>query len=430
MNFLKTSLLSGISTVVKLLSNFVINKIIAIYIGPSGIALIGQFQNFLGIITTIGNGAINSGVTKYVAEYSKTDEKKRNDLIHSAFIISAIFSLVVGGTIFLSSNFLSSWILKSEEFDKVFKLLGAALFFININTILLSILNGMKKIKLFITINITSSLFSLVITSLLTILYGLFGAILAMVIVQGIILLITLPLALKKLDFKFQFKKVKYNIHYKNLLNFSLMTIVSVVSVSLTQIFIRSYLVDTFSMAEAGYWQSVWMISNMYLMILTTAFSTYYLPRMSELNQPQELRQEIISGNKIILPFVLLTALVIYLLRDFIIIILFTPEFMGMRKLFLYQLIGDFLKMASWTLSYLLIAKAMTKSFIITEILFSFSFYGLSVWLTQMNGLIGVTQAHALNYFGYLITMIVLFSKILFIQEEKHSKVKKKISSL
>ena len=35
MNFLKTSLLSGISTIVKMLSGIVINKIIAIYIGTS-----------------------------------------------------------------------------------------------------------------------------------------------------------------------------------------------------------------------------------------------------------------------------------------------------------------------------------------------------------------------------------------------------------
>ena len=85
-----------------------------------------------------------------------------------------------------------------------------------------------------------------------------------------------------------------------------------------------------------------------------------------------------------------------------------------MRSLFLFQMIGDFFKMASWTLAFLMIAKAMTRTFIITEILFSLSFYGLTVWLTHMNGLIGVTQAYAANYFVYLILMIVLFSKMLF----------------
>lgn len=208
MNFLKTSLLSGISTIFKMLSSLIINKIIASYVGPAGIALIGQFQNFLVLVTTIGNGAINSGVTKYVAEYNESDDKRRNDVINAGFIITIIFSIIVGGIIFFGGPYFSTWILKSEEYEKIFMLLGITLIFINLNTVFLSIINGLKKIKLFIFINISSSLLSLIITSLLTICYGLYGALLSMIIVQGIILLITVPLALIKVEFKFQFVKV------------------------------------------------------------------------------------------------------------------------------------------------------------------------------------------------------------------------------
>src|SRR4051812_17943671 len=115
MNFIKTSMFSALSTCIKLASGLVINKIIAVYIGPAGIALIGQFQNFLDVIITIGNGAINSGVTKYVAEYNESDEKKRNGVISASFIITAIFSLIIGATIFFGSTFFSTWILKSED---------------------------------------------------------------------------------------------------------------------------------------------------------------------------------------------------------------------------------------------------------------------------------------------------------------------------
>jgi polysaccharide transporter, PST family len=416
MNFLKTSILSAISTIIKLASGLIINKVIAITIGPAGIALIGQFQNFVGIITTIGKGAINSGVTKYVAEYHETDENKLNDVISASLIITTISSLTVGVVIFCGSIYFSMWILKTTEHSLVFKLLGVLLIFISFNTLLMSIINGLKKIKLFISINISSSLLSLVITSLLTIKYGVSGALIATVIIQAIILLVTLPIALKKLDFKFHFNRNVNKIHYQKLFSFSLMAIVSVISVSGTQILIRNLLIDNFSIEEAGYWQSVWMISSMYLMVLTTAFSTYYLPKLSELKGHYELRKEILSGYKIIIPFVLITTFLIYLLRDFIILVLFAPEFSEMRTLFLFQMIGDFFKMTSWTLAFLMIAKAMTRTFIFTEIIFAMSFYGLTVWLTHMNGLIGVTIAYAVNYFVYLIVMIILFSKILFIK--------------
>ncbi|MEK4083018.1 O-antigen translocase [Psychrobacillus sp. FSL K6-1415] len=418
MNFFKTSLLSGLSTVIKLLSGLIVNKVVAVYIGPAGIALIGQFQNFLSIITTFGNGAISSGVTKYVAEFHETDIKRRNDFISASFIITFIFSVICGVLLFLGSSFLSEWILKTVEFSKVFKLLGITLILISFNIILLSIINGIKKIKLFIAINICSSILSLFVTSFLTIFTGLFGALLSMIIVQSIVIVITLPLVKKKLDLQFNM-----NIHiekeiFKKLLAFSLMAIVSVLSVSISQIAIRNHLIKEFSLEEAGRWQSVWMISTMYLMVMTTAFSTYYLPKLSELQESSEIRKEIFSGYKIILPFTLITALMIYFLRDFIITILFTPEFIEMRSLFAFQLIGDFLKMTSWSLAFLMIAKAMTKTYIITEIICSISFYIITIILTKNNGLIGVTQAYALNYLAYLIIMIWLFKSTLFKRSE------------
>jgi PST family polysaccharide transporter len=418
MNFFKTIILSGISTIIKLLSWLVINKIIAVHIGPTGIALIGQFQNLLNIILTFGNGAISNGVTKYVAEYSGVDEKKKNDLISAAFVISYICSLLIGIITFIGSSHFSIWIFKTIEYHSIVKLLGITLTLISTNTILLSIINGLKKIKLFILINIVNSLLSLIITSLLTILYGLFGALLSLVIVQSIILFITLPLVVKKIDYTFAFKSIE-KFHYRRLLAFSLMTLVSIVIGSLTQILVRNHIINQFSIKEAGYWQSVWMISSMNLMIFSTALSTYYLPKLSELQKDEELRNEIVEGYKIILPLVFISAFCIFILRDFIIFNLFTPEFSAMKSLFAFQLIGDFLKMASFSLAFLMISKAMTKTFIFTEFIFSFSFYILTVVFVNMNGLEGVTHAYALNYLLYLVTMLVLFRRIIFLKKNK-----------
>jgi PST family polysaccharide transporter len=192
------------------------------------------------------------------------------------------------------------------------------------------------------------------------------------------------------------------------------MTIVAVTSGSITQILIKNHIINNFSIVQAGYWQSVWMISTMYLLIITTAFSTYYLPRLSELHIHSELRKEIMAGYKVILPFVFIAASSIYLLRDIIIVILFTPEFNSMRNLFAYQLIGDFFKMASWSLAFLMIAKAKIKLYIITEITFSISLYILTIVFVNIYGLVGVTHAYALNNFFYLITMSIIFKDIIF----------------
>jgi len=88
--------------------------------------------------------------------------------------------------------------------------------------------------------------------------------------------------------------------------------------------------------------------------------------------------------------------------------------------LFLYQLIGDVLKIASWLLSFMMIAKAMTKEFLITEVVSISLFLILSLCFFNNYGVLGLTYAYAINYAIYLIMMIVLFRKLLF---KKHKPI-------
>ncbi|MGE4416327.1 MAG: O-antigen translocase, partial [Marinobacterium sp.] len=76
MTLIKTSLLNGIAVVIKMLTLLGLNKILAIYVGPAGYAALGQFQNAVQMITTLASGAINTGVTKYTAEYHEDEAKQ------------------------------------------------------------------------------------------------------------------------------------------------------------------------------------------------------------------------------------------------------------------------------------------------------------------------------------------------------------------
>lgn len=106
--------------------------------------------------------------------------------------------------------------------------------------------------------------------------------------------------------------------------------------------------------------------------------------------------------------------LVIYLLRDFIVWLLFTDDFKPMVELFKWQLVGDVIKITAWLLSYLMLAKAMTKAFMLTEVLFSITFILLSVLFIESYGLVGMTYAYTLNYTFYLIVMLLVTRKTIF----------------
>ncbi|GMM89471.1 O-antigen translocase [Vibrio fortis] len=412
MNLIKTSFLSLIATVIKILVGLVINKAIAMFIGPSGLALIGQFRNFTQMSMTVATGAINSGVTKYVAEYG-SEREKNEVLISTSLIITISCSVITGILLSLFSGQLSVSILDDISYQYVFFIFGLTVILFSLNQLILSILNGLREIKKYILINVIQSLSALFFTTILIYFFGIDGALVALVTNQSVVLVIVAFILRKHKILKGKKLIIGFDkTEAKKLIKFSAMALTSAAMVPMSHIFIRKYIVENINWEAAGYWQAMWYISTMYLMVVTTALSTYFLPKFSELSDKRLIKNEIINGYKLIIPLVIAMAGVIYLLKDFIIWFLFTKEFEPMRELFRWQLVGDFFKLASWLISFLMISKAMMKEFIITEIIFSISFVVFSILFINEFGLIGVTYAHVINYILYFITVYFVTRKI------------------
>ena len=392
-------------------AGLIISKAVAVYVGPSGLAMVGQFQNFSQLVITLAQGGINSGVTKYTAEYGK-DEKRIPILFSTASKISFFSSLVVGAGIVVFSQYASLHFLKSEDYSYIFVIFGFTIVLFVINSLLLSILNGLKEVKTWIMVNIIQSVYSLIFTTLLIVWLGLDGALIAFVTNQSVILLIVLWMLRKHPIIKSENFKEKFNTpEAKKLVGFSAMAITSAITVPISHLIVRDYIGETLSWEDAGYWQAIWYISTMYLMVVTSTLSIYYLPKLSEITEKSELRKELWQGYKIIIPIVIVIAVGVFALKDFIIWLLFTEDFTPMRELFFWQLVGDVVKLAAWLIAYLMLAKAMIRTFIATEICFSLSFVALSIWFLYQYGLVGMSYAFAVNYTLYLVVMIVVTRK-------------------
>ncbi len=406
MTLIKTSILSLIATFFKMLSGLVINKAVAVYIGPAGLALIGQFQSFSQIALIAAQGAINNGVVKYSAEY-ENDKDKSKTLISNAIKITIITSIITGIILILFSCNLSLMILSSVEYYKVFIIFGVAIVFFSINNLLLSILNGRGNIKLFIKINIIQSIYSLIFTSILIYYFNLIGALAALATNQSIICFISIYIIHKnKLIYLSDFRKKTDPTIIKNLLSYSMMAIASAISLPTANLIIRNYITSKEGLTETGYWQGVNYISTTYLLVITTALSIYYLPKLSKIHILKDLKREILLGYTIVIPIVIISSLIIYISRDIIIYAVFSPDFNPMLHLLKWQLLGDIIKMTSWLLSYLLLAKKMTARFVISEILFSIIYTTLSISLIDKYHTIGAIYAYTISYCLYFFIIL------------------------
>jgi len=408
LTLIKTSILSALAVIIKVITGFITIKIVAVYIGPAGLALIGQMQNFINMISSIASAGVNSGVIKYTAEHFD-DEIIKQKIWSSALKISMVLIIPIAVTMILFADFISMKLLNTTEYNSIFIVFALTIIFYVLNSLLTSILNGQKEIKKLTILNIVGSIFGLFITILLVIQYDFYGALIAGIISQSIVFFITLSFVLKSNWFKLSMFLNDLDKEYtKKLLNYSAMALVSASMIPISHMYIRNYIGTNIGWDEAGYWQAIWRISETYLMLITTTLSIYYLPKLSNIQDKKELQKELIYGYKIIMPLVIILALGIFFSKDFIIRLLFSDAFSPMAELFLFQLIGDVIKIASFLLGFILIAKAMTKLFIFYEIFSALSFVSFTIFFINIYGLIGVTIAFMINYL--ICTIFLYFS--------------------
>lgn len=413
----------ALSTFIKMITSFVSMKVVAVVIGPAGIAMLGQLTNFSTIAMNFASAGINNGVTKYVAEF-KNDKEITRSFLSTAFRLTLYCAITLGVLMIILAGYLSRLIMLSNEYRYVFLCFGFTVVFYAINNLLISVVNGFKQFRLFAYINIANSIIGLVFSVVFVLVWGLKGALISTVTFQSIVLVVTLFLLRKQYWFCWtNFKgKIKKEVLYKYI-KYTLASIIFIALTPSVQLFLRRYVISEISEVEAGIWEGMNRISAMYMMIINTSLSVYYIPRLSELKTPQELRTEIVKAYKFIIPFTLILFSGIYLFRKFVVYLLFTPAFYPMESLFAWQLSLDFVNTCSFILSYMVIAKALIFEYTITSIIFSSLYVVLAYWLlTLQHNVVGIIQGNIITQVFYFFIFVFLFRKIIF--KRFHSQIR------
>lgn len=414
MTLIRTSVLNGIAVLIRMLAMLGINKILAVFVGPTGYAAIGQFQNAIQMVTMFASGAINTGVTKYTAEYGEDIDKQRA-LWMTAGTIVLVGTLTSSVVIALLSDRLAAYFLKAEGQSSVFIWFAVNLIAFTGNAFLLAILNGRQEIPRYVLANICGSLFAFIVVALMTVKLGLYGALVSLAIYQSLPFFATLIVCSRAPWFRvsYLYGRIDRRIAL-NLLRYAAMAITAAVCGPLSQILIRGHLTKTLGVAQAGYWEALTRMSGAYLLFVTTTLSVYYLPKLSRISNIKDLKDEILQGYKVILPVAAVMGVAIFLLRDVIIALLFSRAFYPVRDLVALQTVGDTLKIGSWILSYLMLSKALTRAFIITEIGFALSYVGMSILFINEFGLIGSVISYVVNYAIYWVVMFFITRGLVF----------------
>lgn len=399
---------------VKLFTGLATSKIIAIFLGPSGMAWLGNLTNFQNIVNNFSIAGLEKGAIRYCAEY-KDDSERLNSFISTLFFIGISICLLLGILLFFGSGFLNNLIFPKQNFHFIFKLLAFILPLSMLNVYCLAILKGIGEFKKVIVINIFGNLLNLALIGILVSQFGLKGAMLAFIILPSAILIITLGIANKKLRLSgnFRWRNIS-RIFGKNLSHYALMTLVSSITFPVVFLMVRNFIIDRIGLEEAGYWEALVRISNYYLLFIMSLLSLYILPKMVETDSDSGFRKIVFDFYKTILPIFGIGLLLVYFLRFWIVKIVFSEEFLPMVQLFLWQLVGDFVRVSVIIITYQLHAKKMVWKFILSDLFLVAMTYLSSIFLIDKIGLEGVTIAYAITWAFYGLVILCIFRKVFF----------------
>ncbi len=407
----RISFLNGLSVVIKIGIGLLTSKLFAIFVGPSGLAILGNLRNFLTSAESIATLGFQNGIVKYIAE-NKLNPLELKKIVSTVFFSFLIICCISSCTLFFLANYWTHVIFdENTSYSFIFKALAITLPLMALSTFGISLVNGLSKFNKVVIINILGNLIGFVLTAILIWKMNILGALLAMLLSPAILFFVTFYFV--KSDFPiFKYISIR-NFDSKTLLNFgsySLMVLVSAVVGPIVYISIRNHLIDAEGIEAGGFWEAVTRISTYYLMFISTLLAVYFLPKLSTAKKLSEIKKLIRSYFLSVMPIFVAGAILIFLLRHFIIRILFTSEFEPVNELFFWQLLGDIFKASALIFGYLFFAKKLTIAFIVTEFMSFAVLYASSIFAIDAFGTKGVVMAHAFTYFIYLITLMVYFS--------------------
>ncbi|GGW71565.1 PST family polysaccharide transporter [Winogradskyella epiphytica] len=411
----KSANLNTANISLKILAGILISKFIAVYIGPHGMALIGNLRNFLSVIQSFAISGLYKGLVNSINEF-KDDLIKLTKLISTVFYFGFFSTILLSLLCYYNADTINEFLFTSNyNYTYVIETLAMVLPFYVLNMFVFSIINGFAKYKLLLIINILGQILGLLVTLILIYQENINGALMSIVITPALNVLITfVGIAFRK-SYVSAIRISKINLSVLNKLKPEMIiALVGAIAIPIVMILIRNYIISEIGIKAAGYWTAMTRVSDYYLMFFNSLMALYILPRFSEINSKIEFRKEVFGFYKTIMPVFLVILLLIFLSRSLLINLLFTEEFRPVEDLFGYQILGDIMRVLSMVIAYQFLAKKMFAHFVILSVFLFVMMYFSSIYLIDEFGVKGAVMGHFMSYLMYFGIIVLTFSSSLF----------------
>ena len=364
------SLGSG-QAVVRLACSFLSIKLTAVYLGPAGLAMVSQFNT----LVTLGQGVLGAGlataVVRLTPEYASSPDRQAN-LWRTAMRL-AIYASVLGMVlVLLLAGPLAQRLFQERAFTWAAAICGVAIAASLLNTVLLGILNGLKAVGAVAGSQVVATVAGLLLFAPACIIWGIPGGLAASALAYaaGLAITIWITARLRLMPGRQLWAGGVDRAEASRIFAFYPMLIAHAALTPLATLLVRDGVIGQLDFRQAGLWQAAWRLSEVYTALITSSVSLYFMPRLGELmDQPGAMRREVWRMLALVVALTGCIALALLLTRDWVVRLVFASSFDGVQQLMPVQLMGDVLKMAAWTLGFVLVARVQTAWYVAIEVL-------------------------------------------------------------
>ncbi|MGE8323112.1 MAG: oligosaccharide flippase family protein, partial [Pseudomonas sp.] len=202
----------------------------------------------------------------------------------------------------------------------------------------------------------------------------------------------------------------------KLLLSFSMVTLIGAVSVPLAQLFIRDVMGRAMGWEQVGQWQGVIKLSDVYMQFMGVVLINFVLPRIAAASDMRHVLKEW-SGSVCALVGVLLTGFaVFYLMRDFLITLVFSSDFLPMKALLAPQMAGEVFRTIAASISYVFMARGLVRVSFAFELAQGVLLVSAFSWFFSTEGAMAPVYAHLVTY--CLLSVVMAFGLLFWMRRK------------
>ena len=389
-------------------------KIVAVLLGPAGVGLVSLYQSLTSVVGTVAALGIPSSGVRDVAEAVGTGDAAR--VARAAWIlrrVSWITGLVGWLLVAAFSRPLSQWVFDSHDRAVGLAVLGASLLFTLVSGGQMACLEGLRRIGDIARIQV----FSMIVSTAVAI--GLYAwlrerGIVPVLLISALISCAfsgwyssRVPLQKLRLDWWQTWSGAK------RMIQLGLAFMWSAVLGAAVSFGIRILIVRESGIEANGIYQSAWAISGMFAGFILAAMGTDFYPRLTAAAYDTERMNRMVNeqtevGILLGMPGLLGTMVFAPLLMK----LLYSVKFLEGAELLPWFVLGVFIKIISWPMGFILLAKGETRWFTVTETIFNVVQLGLSAILLKYFGIVGVSYAFVGVYLLHGVGMLFLAKAI------------------